>query len=150
MAIRFPLQVLKSITNTAVTGTTNYDFFLPQDCDSVVVKLWTGATFTGTSPTLNVYVQTSDDGGTTWYDLVHFPQLVAAVTKQNANWATVGVNTGKATCSVSGTSTLGSALVAPLPIMSRNMRVAVIIGGTQVANDGVEVRVYANSQSRAA
>ena len=149
MALRFPLTVVKSITNTAATGTTNYDFFLPTDCDSVVVKLYTGV-FTGTSPTLNVYVQTSDDAGTTWYDLVAFPQLVAAVTKQNANWATIGVATGKTTCSVSGSSTLAAPLVAPLPIMSKYMRVAVIIGGTQVVNAGTEVRVYANSQSRAA
>lgn len=152
MAIRFPLQVVKSITNTATTGTTNYDFFLPQDCDSIAVKLYTG-TFTGTSPTLNVFVQTTDDGGTTWYDLIHLPQLVAAVTKNNANWATAGVSTGFSVASASGCSTLGVSgigAVAAIPILSRNMRVAVIIGGTQVVNSGTEIRVYANSQSRAA
>ena len=149
MSIRTPLQVVKSITNTAVTGTTNYDFFLPQDTDTVVVKLYTG-TFTGTSPTLNVYVQTTDDGGTTWYDLAHFAQLVAAVTKQNANWATIGVCNGFDNASVSGASTLGVGKVAPIPIMDKLMRVAVIIGGTQVVNAGTEIRVYASSQARAA
>lgn len=149
MSIRFPLQVVKSITCTATTGTTNYDFFLPQDCDSIVVKYYTGATFTGTSPTCNVFVQTTDDGGTTWYDVVKFTQIVAAVTKTNAAWATIGVNTSRATASVSGCSTLTAGTQATLPILSRNMRIAVIVGGTQVANDGVEIRVYANSQSTA-
>jgi hypothetical protein len=31
-----------------------------------------------TGGTLDVYIQWSNDGGTTWYDLVHFPQLAAA------------------------------------------------------------------------
>jgi hypothetical protein len=30
-----------------------------------------------TGGTLDVYMQTSPDGGTTWYDYVHFPQLGA-------------------------------------------------------------------------
>ena len=149
MSIRFPLQVVKSITNTATTGTTNYDFFLPQDCDSVVVKLYTG-TFTGTSPTINVFVQTSDDGGTTWYDLAHFAQLVAEVTKQNANWVTLGVSNKSSNASVAGGSTLAVGLVSPIGILSRNMRVSCLVGGTQVVNTGIEIRVYANSQSRAA
>jgi hypothetical protein len=31
-----------------------------------------------TGGTLDVYLQTSPDGGTTWYDYAHFPQLLAA------------------------------------------------------------------------
>ncbi len=146
MAIRNPILV-KSITNTATSGTTNYDFFIPQDTDSVTVKLYTG-TFTGTNPTLDVYVQTTDDGGVTWYDLGHFAQLVADVTKQNANWMTFSTNTAFIAPSVSGASTLGAGKAAPVPILSTLMRVAVIVGGTLVANAGTEVRVYSASQAR--
>ena len=145
MSIRTPILV-KSITNTATTGTTNYDFNLPQDCDSVAVKIYT-STFTGTNPTLDVYVQTTDDGGTTWYDLAHSPQLVAAVTKQNANWIFVSNAGHKIANSVSGASTLGAGVTSGVPILSQFMRVAVIIGGTQVANAGTEIRVYAANQS---
>ena len=145
MAIRRP-NLVKSITNTATTGTTNYNFVVPQDCDSLVVKLYTG-TFTGTNPTLDVYVQTTDDGGATWYDVAHFPQLVAAVTKNNANWAVIGTQTSFVTNSVSGASTLGAGKNATIGLLSEFVRVAVIIGGTQVANAGTEIRVYANSQS---
>lgn len=31
-----------------------------------------------TGGTLDVYLQTSDDSGTTWYDWAHFPQLAAS------------------------------------------------------------------------
>lgn len=31
-----------------------------------------------TGGTLDVYLQTSPDGGTSWYDYIHFPQLAAA------------------------------------------------------------------------
>lgn len=150
MSLRFPLTVVKSITNTRTSaGTDNYAFFLPTDLDSLVVKLYTG-TFTGTSPTIDIWVQTSDDAGTTWYDVAHMTQLVAEVTKQNANWLSLPVVAHGTTTSVSGASTLAADKIATLPIMSKYMNIAVKIGGTQVVNAGVEIRVYANSQSRAA
>lgn len=150
MSIRFPLQTVKSITNTATTGTTNYPFLVPQDIDNLVVKLYTG-TFTGTNPTLDVYVQTTDDGGTTWYDVAHFAQATAAISKQLAEWITIPVNlTTKTVPSTSGSSQLAASLVSPIPLLSKEVNIAVKLGGTQVANAGTEIRVYANSQSRAA
>jgi hypothetical protein len=151
MSIRFPLQVVKSITDTAVTGTVNYPFLVPQDIDSLIVKLYTGATFTGTNPTLDVYFQTTDDGGTTWYDVAHFAQFTAAISKQQANWITIPVNMNTKTVpSTAGSSTLAVGLVSPIPLLSRECNIIIKYGGTQVANTGVEVRVLANSQSRAA
>lgn len=150
MSIRFPLQVVKSITDTATTGTVNYPFLVPQDIDGVVVKVYTG-TFTGTNPTLDVYFQTTDDGGTTWYDVAHFPQFTAAVTKQLANWITIPVNCNvKTVPSTSGTSQLAASLITPIPLLSKECNIVVKYGGTQLTNGGVEIRVLANSQSRAA
>ena len=151
MSIRFPLTVVKSITNTrTAAGTDNYAFFVPQDLDSLVVKLYTG-TFTGTSPTIDVYVQTTDDGGTTWYDVAHFAQATAAIPKQLAEWVTIPVNSNiKSVPSTSGTSQLGASLISTVPLLSKEVNIAVKIGGTQVVNAGTEIRVYANSQSRAA
>jgi hypothetical protein len=57
---------------TTVSATTIYGLV---DLDSITVY----ATLTGgTGGNLDVYLQTSWDGGTTWYDLVHFPQKAAA------------------------------------------------------------------------
>lgn len=36
----------------------------------------------GTGGTLDIYVQRTFDGGTTWRDYVHFPQVAAATTKR--------------------------------------------------------------------
>lgn len=154
MAIRTPILV-KSITDTNTSGVTNYDFFIPQDTDDVVVKLYTGATFTGTNPTLDVYVQTTDDGGATWYDVCHFPQLTAAALKAAAYWAFASaVGQAKRTqgaswldIGVATSSSTGVAQYTGLPLMSTFMRIAIKYGGTQVANTGVEVRVYANHQA---
>lgn len=156
MAIRLP-SVVKQITDTTTTGVTNYDFLLPQDTDNVVVKLYTG-TFTGTNPTLDVYVQTTDDGGATWYDMGHFPQSVAAVSKSAAQWAffsTLGgpkrtqgasvLDIGNAT-----SSSIGVGQYTGLPLLGQLMRIAVKIGGTQVANAGTVITVLANNQSATA
>lgn len=50
-------------------------------CDAITVV---GALLGATGGTLDVYLQTSHDGGTTWYDYAHFTQLAsgAAAIKQ--------------------------------------------------------------------
>ena len=67
------------------------------DCDSITVV---GSLVGATGGTLDVYIQTSHDGGTTWFDWAHFAQLAsgAAAIKQsfhqgrdsNASVTTVG------------------------------------------------------------
>lgn len=45
------------------------------------------ATLAGaTGGTLDVYLQTSFDGGTTWYDMAHFPQLAAGAASSVRVW----------------------------------------------------------------
>lgn len=154
MSIRTPISV-KSITDTNTSGTTNYDFYLPDDTDNITCKVYTGATFTGTNPTLDVYFMTTDDGGATWYDMGAIPQQTAAVTKTNALWAYFGVvgnpkrTQGASVLDIGSapTSTTTAGRYTGLPLLSKLVRVAIKYGGTQVANTGVEVRVYANSQS---
>jgi hypothetical protein len=154
MSIRFPLQTIKSIKDTGTTGSvTANTFILPQDCDSVVVKAYTGATFTGTNPTCQIWLQTTDDGGSTWYDVFSLPIITAAIDKAAALWGTATVLGQKSQGSVIGAatvSTLGSARQGGLPILSRLNRILITYGGTQLTNTGVEIRVMANSQSRAA
>ncbi len=158
MSIRTPLQAILNVADTATSGTVAYPFLIPQDVDDVVVKFYTGATFTGTSPTLDVYIQTSDDGGTTWYDAGNMGQITAAVSAQNARWGYFGiVNTQPRTQGASllaigacAASTAGSQAYTGLPLLSRYARVYLKYGGTQVANTSANVVVYANQQSATA
>lgn len=41
----------------------------------IMVAMQIAGTITGTNPTLDVKVQYSDDGGTTYYDVIVFPQI---------------------------------------------------------------------------
>lgn len=155
MAIRIPLRNAKHIVDTALTSTVNYDFVVDQDIDNLVVKMSVG-TFTGTSPTADVYVQTTDDGGTTFYDCAHFAQVTTAITNANALWMTIPVN-GTAAVSSSTTSngytgaaaagTITASKVSGLPLLSQKVRIAIVYGGTVGTNAGITIDVYEGSQA---
>jgi hypothetical protein len=72
---------LKIATGAVVTTTTSYTFTAPV-ADSYTIYLVTG-TGTGTSPTLDVSLQHTPDGGTTW--------LIAPI--RFAQQTTTGLNT---------------------------------------------------------
>lgn len=55
-----------------------------------------------TGGTLDVYVQTSPDSGTTWFDYIHFPQLAAAAA--TIRYAVAVSQSGLLTLSVVGTN----------------------------------------------
>lgn len=156
MGIRLPLKVLLSTSDTATTGTVAYPFTVPQDSQSIVVKLSTGTTFTGTSPTLDVYVQTSEDGGTTWRDCANLGQLTAAVNNDSARFVVIpvaGAGGGRGLGAFIGSvqaSTTAANVVTGLPILSTAAnRIYLKYGGTQLSNNGVVVTVYSNSQDGA-
>lgn len=70
------------------------------------------ATLTGaTGGTLDVYLQSSWDGGTTWYDLVHFTQLAAAGAARTYK-ATLALSTTITTVGKGSVGTPGVALAA--------------------------------------
>lgn len=71
-ALRQPIAVTSPAAASTVAQAPIASGF--ERCDSLTINaLIRGAT----GGTLDVYVQTSHDGGTTWVDLVHFPQLSA-------------------------------------------------------------------------
>lgn len=155
MSIRLPLQTVLNFTSTATT-TDSQTVILPQDTDNIVVKL-TATTLDGTNPTCDAYIQTSDDGGTTWYDMGNVGQITGAVVNQNARWGFFSVNSSaKRTQGASvldmgaaAASTIGSSAYTGLPLLGRNLRVYLKFGGTQLSTN-VTVKVYANSQSATA
>ena len=172
MSIRLPLQVVLSSNNATEVGAGStvggiaVPFTIPQDTDNIVVKMQVSAD-AGVSATL----QTTDDGGTTWYDVAR-TSVVSSAQGANSEWMTIPVTgfgyrsqtiastvatgsviaqgqvftpTGKA-----GASTLGSKQYSGLPIMSQHARLFLItqaaLGETTVWTTEVKV----NSQSATA
>lgn len=157
MSVRLPTQGIASFTDVtvgsaSVAGGIPHPFLVPQDTDNIVIK-FTASTIGGSASAL---LQTSDDGGTTFYDVARtsivsngVPQWLSATTISN------GVNTQAITTGGSiltgaiGTaaaSTLGQNQVSGLPILGTANRVFIIhSGAATVASIVTTVRV--NQQS---
>ena len=181
MSIRLPNTTILDVTNTAtgstsVAGGVAYPFLLPQDTDNVVMKVQ-AASVSG-SGSITAMFQTSDDGGTTWYDVVRTPffgfsaSQTTSVVNQNAIWASVPVtgmgikstvlNTATVSSSVltqgsimavtgiSAASTLGAGQASGLPILGVANRIFLQYGGIVTTNDGIRIKVLCNSQSATA
>lgn len=168
MALRFPLQtVLNSDNSTevgagSVGGGVPLPFTLPQDCDGVVVKFTASVAGTGVSAVL----QTTDDGGTTWYDVAR-TSIVSNANATTAAWCvgqviSPGMSTAQngfptasiLTVGVRGTaaSTLATNQVSGLPMLSQTARVVILINGnvTSAASNSIVTKVMVNSQSATA
>lgn len=173
MGLRLPLQTVLNVTNTdtgaaSINGGIPYQFFIPMDTDNVFVKMTASV-----SGGVSAVFQTTDDGGTTWYD-VQRTSIVSntglAGGLQNAEFLNVpvisqGINTrsvpsliapGSLVAVIGGgigksaASTLGAGQVSGLPIMSTLNRIFFIETGTISANSLVTIQVKVNSQSATA
>lgn len=170
MAIRLPLTTVLDYTDTGTgaTSVVSQTFYIPQDTDAITVKVPT-ASINGTNPTADIYLQTSDDGGTTYYDLLHLPTITGTtVANAGAVWGTALVTgpgfrstaTG-ASSTASGTTSasilqvtgnasvrgLGAGQISGLPILGVLNRIQIAYGGTIAANNGVRVQVKVHSQA---
>lgn len=150
--LRTPLNIY-SVTSTDLV-TAGYTFMAPTDITSLTFKMQTigGAALTGTSPTLNVYIQTTDDGGATWYDCAAFTQLTTnSLTNAAALWAVVPVDgTAAKTNGYTGVATAASitaANLSGLPILSQLVKISFVYGGTVATNAGVKIDVKATQAS---
>lgn len=168
MGIRFPLQVAASFDDSAevgagsVGGGVPHLFTLPQDTDNVTVKLIASVAGGGVSAQL----QTTDDGGTTWYGNGR-TSIVSNAVGDNAEWMSISVTGTQpssssivAVGSVIATgatgsaqpSTLASKDISGLPILSQQARVIVQITGniTSAASNQIVTQIKVNSQSATA
>lgn len=176
MAIRNPQVRVLGVNNSEVgsgpastAGGVAYAFNLPQDTDNVVVKFRASVLAGGVSATF----QTSDDGGSTWYD-VQRTSIVSNANAQNAEWLSIpvvgtGAKTGRIVASTVATgsviavtssvyttigaaaaSTLGVNEISGLPILGIQNRVFLryTAGVTSVISEGIDVLV--NNQSASA
>lgn len=163
MSIRLPLQTVLTAQTTdvgtsSVAGGLGFPFMIPQDTDNVVVKFQASVVGGGMSAIL----QTSDDGGTTYYDVAR-TSIVSSANAGTAQWISAptissGVNprtTFAGASIVGGTigsaaaSTLGSGAVSGLPILGvQNRLFLVYSGGITVSSVVATVKV--NQQSATA
>lgn len=174
MSIRIPIN-LKSQTfanelgATSVSGGIPILVNLPQDTDNIIVKF--KASMVGA---VSATFQTTDDGGTTWYDvqrtsvvsnanndLAEFLSIPVINAGQRSNTnigsvvaagSTIASGAVNATIGSAGASTLSSKEISGLPIMSQLGRVFIRITGnvTSAASNSMTAEVKVNSQSATA
>lgn len=174
MSIRLPLKVVLSSDKNgevgagSVNGIVAIPFTIPQDTDNVTVKLSASIVGGGVSAML----QTSDDGGTTWYGVAR-TSIVSNAVGDATDWFSVPVNgfglrAGTLTASVvaagsvfssgsvfttignSAPSTLGMKTYSGLPIMGQQARIALQLTAAVSESPTLLVEVKVNSQSATA
>lgn|SRR3990167_7669676 len=173
MSVRLPLQDVLSVSNgiiatgpASTAGGVAHPFNIPQDTDNVVVKLTASIMGGGVSATF----QTSDDAGTTWFDVARTSIVSNANSAVTAEWLSipvvgVGVKTstipgtigsvgGQAAASIygatgrAGASTLGQLSVSGLPIMSLQNRIFLQYTAAVTSILAETVTVSVNNQSK--
>lgn len=171
MAIRLPLKVVLSSNNAnevgagSALGGVAIPFTIPQDTDNVVVKFQIQSAGGGASATL----QTTDDGGTTWFD-VGRTSIVSSANGVLAEWLSVpvlgfGVRTNPSSVVATGSvvagvdngaigqappSTLSAKSYSGLPIMSQQARMFIVLQAGVSASTVLTTEVKVNSQSATA
>lgn len=162
MSIRIPTNTVLTAQTTdlgtaSVAGGLGFPFLIPQDTDNIVVKFQASVIGGGMSAIL----QTSDDGGTTYYDVAR-TSIVSSANSGTAQWLSVptissGVNTKvtfggsilTGTVGNAAASTLASGQVSGLPILGvQNRLFLVYTGGITVSSVVATVKV--NQQSSTA
>lgn len=118
---RFRVLTLTAATAGATGAATDLNSLFPVDGNLVAVANVSAAT--GTTPTLDLKLQTSLDGGSTWLDVAAFAQMTAASTL----YAVIPVAGVASYIGAAPTASAGS--VTGLPI-SNMVRVISAIGGT--------------------
>lgn len=180
MSIRIPTQVVLDKTfgpsttpgSASVAGVEAQTFILPQDVDNVMMK-WYQASISG-SGTVSLLFQTSDDGGSTFYDVARTNTYTSAngatsILNGTAEWLSIPIisngQTSRFTTSLmtagsligvsvgvtgkAASSTLTAGQLSGLPILGTVNRVCLVYTGAITTNDGVKVKVLANSQASA-
>lgn len=159
MAVRIGTQGV-SFTATdvgaaSVAGGVPFPFQIPQDTDNITVKMVASVTAGGASAVL----QTSDDGGTTYYDIARtsvvsngVPQWLSATTISagiNPRSLTVGGSILGGSIGTAAASTLGQGTVSGLPILGVQNRIFLIYTGAATASS-IVTTVKVNNQSATA
>lgn len=162
MAIRLPSSPVLSFRSSIASAVTDAaTVLLPQDTDAITVMV-TSSVFGIT--TLNTFVQTSIDGGTTWLDMGNIGTITATtgatpVTALQQPWVAhfdvIGGQANQGTTSVVsvgsvasrninqiGASVAGAGQYTGLPVMGRNVRIFHKATGTGASDILTQVFVH--------
>jgi len=168
MSIKQPSSPILSFRSSiAAASTDNATVVLPQDTDAITVMV-TSSVF-GIS-TLNTFVQTTVDGGSTWIDMGNIGTIVgvtgvtptaALAQPWVAHFDTIGAQASQGTASVVavgsvvnrninqvGASVAGAGQYTGVPIMGRALRVFHKTTGTGASDILTRVFVHQQSNSR--
>lgn len=164
MAIRNPGSPFGIFRSSIASATTDAQtFVLPQDTDAITI-FQTSSVFGIT--TLNTYVQTSPDGGTTWIDMGNIAMYgttggtptTALQQPFVAHFDTIGSRGNEGTTSVVatgsvvtkainqvGASVIGANLYSGVPLMGRTLRIFHKATGTGASD--ILTQVYVHQQA---
>lgn len=165
MAIRLPLTNIVDKSNAgevgagSVAGGVAIPFNLPQDTDQVVVKFTASVVGGG----ISAIFQTSDDGGTTFYDVAR-TSVVSNANATTAEWLTIptispGVRTATTFAGASiisggignaAASSLTQKQVSGLPILGVQNRVFLVLTAAVSASSVLRTQVFTGQQSATA
>lgn len=132
--INAPLHTIVVAASGAVTASGNSGAVLIQPGLPVQVLTFEVAVTaaSGTTPTLDLYLQESLDGGTTFVDLAHLAQITAALTNptrvsfaaRELTQASDAIHAGV------GDATTSAGQLSGLPLVSNVVRAKWVVGGT--------------------
>jgi hypothetical protein len=122
----YPTTLISINDTTGTSGSPIYTLGVV-DFSTIIAKVY-ATSMSGTSPTLDVYLQTQDPSTASWFDLVHFAQIVGTVTEANALFAAIGKGNGYLGTAPSVSLAAGKA--SSIPLLSRAIRVVYTYGGT--------------------
>lgn len=165
MAIRLPSSPVLAFRSSIASAVTDAaTILLPQDTDSITVMV-TSSVFGIT--TLNTFVQTSPDGGTTWLDMGNIGTIVGTTgatptTALQQPWVAhfdvVGARGNEGSPSVVavgsvvsqninkvGASVIGAGQYTGVPILGRNLRIFHKATGTGASD--ILTQVFVQNQN---
>lgn len=125
-------QVLVASAAKTASGNSGVQPFNLRDIEVVIVEVSAITPVTGTTPTLNLYVQQSLDGGATFVDIAALAQATTAVTTATRLRLSAKLMTRADDAIVTGvgdaTTTAGQ--LSGIPLVANGLRIKWVIGGT--------------------
>lgn len=119
--------LVSQVATTGATGSTGAINLASSDFDALIFLLSVSAM--SATATLDVWVQGSLDGGTTWNDMLRFPQVSAS--SVNPRMGIASALGGNSMIGTVGASTIAStAGGVGMPLVSKTIQAYWVLGGT--------------------
>ena len=161
MAFKSPSASSSSIilvNELNTSGVQNYLFTIPSDVDSIMAKIWLDTTWNAAGSAI-VYIQTTDDGGSSWKDVsataIGTATVAAAMAKQNAQYISIGCigsssrgitnyigSVAASTLAAPATTASATGIASGMPMLSTLGRISIQYTST-ITTSGINVQIFA-------